>query len=245
MTKIDFKVLRYLNSLKKFLYGDLNEFRILANSKEKEEQEFFQSNQKLKFPETSSKEIFIPPTTTSQTTAVPSFQASNHNQPNEVTPTQTAAFENILSEKTFFRSTIPHSLVVLATVDLLGALLRSGDVFKDTTYNMREFLVPYNFNEDQLKLLIKFYRHGMAHSFFPKHRFGISYHSSNETKGLYFEDDGLISLNLNYLIKITKERFEYILQNETLHAGMEKQFNILINSDKDYLEKNIDISNLF
>jgi hypothetical protein len=157
-------------------------------------------------------------TTTSQTTLSPNFKYQEQ------------------KESLIYRSTIPHILSVFSTIDLIGFLIGNLPV-KPTK-------IEENFNmffsdcipKIDIKHLTFFYRNGMAHTFFPKKRFGISAHSSNKDN-LFLVEGETIVLNANYLIDLTKKRVDIILKDLTLISNMEKQFKELENYDKNEIKK--------
>ena len=92
-------------------------------------------------------------------------------------------------------------------------------------------------DEQNLELLVFIFRHGMSHSFFPKEKFSISVHSSLEGSELFLVDaSGSITLNVNKLICVFKNKFDDILLNERIAPQIEQQYQKLISNDQKKLE---------
>lgn len=222
------EVVVFLEGLKTYLYGDLKLFEKLCSDAEKKENERLEENRKKKseteigglqdsrtvpqyYTASNSANSSPLPSTTSQTTKNPTFDYSIFEDPN------------------IYRSTIPHILTVLATNDLVGFLLGDwGTTPTPTTKNMKKFFSHVNDpSEADVTFLTFFYRHGMAHSYFPKKKLGIKAHSTNPPKKLFFLEEGIIVLNADYLIELTKERLEGVLKDTSLIPNMKIQFEKL------------------
>ena len=132
-----------------------------------------------------------------------------------------------------FRSTIPHALAVLATMDILGFLIGQEPNADPTEKNIKLLLNGVITDPQQLYCLVFIYRHGMAHSFFPKEKISIAAHSSLSGKDLFYVDsNATVTLNVNTLIELMKTKFDAILSNTTIHANVEAQFDKLILLDQ-------------
>lgn len=132
-----------------------------------------------------------------------------------------------------FRMTIPMANTLFSTIDIVGFLLGSKNIGESGLIeeNFSKFFKS-EISKEELKLLVYVYRHGMIHGFFPLLDVFISYHSSQEEKGLFylFEDEKLI-LNVNRLIALVLDKFSKIKNgNSSLYQNMEEQY-------KKYLEK--------
>jgi len=71
----------------------------------------------------------------------------------------------------------------------------------------------------------------MAHTFFPKNKFGIKAHSTNPKNKLFFLENDTIVLNANYLIELTRQRLEDALYDKTLYNNLKEQFLKLEEND--------------
>ena len=147
-------------------------------------------------------------------------------------------------ESLFYRSTIPHILSVFSTIDLVGFLLGNSSVGNSKIEEKFNAFFSNNLTDKEISYLTFFYRNGMAHTFFPKNRFGISAHSLKEDT-LFSVNGEIIDLNANYLIKITKERLDLILKDEALINDLQNQFiRLKEHDDKEIANRKIDFDNL-
>lgn len=135
--------------------------------------------------------------------------------------------------KTPFTCTIPHTLAVLAAMDILGYLIGELDNAGDTGENIKLFLKEKVTDIEELNCLIFISRHGMSHSFFPKKEVSIKVNSKNPKNDLFFVDtNDSITLNVNYLIEILKSKFDQIMGlDENAFLKMEKQLEKLEKKD--------------
>jgi len=207
--------LQYLKYLQKYLEGDLNSFILQCEKIEQKEKELEkESMDENNFASTHTVTVF--PGKEKDTTY----------------------------EKFLFRSTIPHTLTLFATIDILGFLTRNGNDFTSTMNNFNSFFCDLKKTIDSLEVTVlrKIYRHGITHTYFPKLNMAIAYRSKYpEDKMFLMENDELI-LNVKYLKKIVVERLDEIIKDKSLYINMEKQYKILI---KDYENKcRIDINEL-
>lgn len=200
----------YLNNLKTYIYGDLSTFETICQEIEQKE-----SNENIDLvPHKSSSYQDVIEGQTSTTTETTNSGAS------------TSGNINLQSGIVYFRSTIPHVLAVLSTMDLLGYLIGQESTVSNTKKNISEFLAPIITDNDTLNCLIILYRHGMSHSFFPKLNIAIAAHSKLNGKALFYLDStDRITLNANKLIELMKNRFESILFDSTMHTNIEQQFD--------------------
>lgn len=229
-------VLVFLESLKFYLYGDLNLFEKLCNDAEGIEslQTKIQSRigdtetpidnntcnkSNVESPITSS--AVVTTTTTTETTKSPSHDYV------------------LKSEPLIFRSTIPHILTIFSTIDLVGFLLGNLNMNEPTTTkNVKKFFCDLEKpSEKEIEFLTLIYRHGMSHTYFPKKQLGIKAHSSNPKSELFFVEMDVIVLNANYLIELTKNRLESVLINPPTIINMENQFQKLIKHDESIMVK--------
>lgn len=140
--------------------------------------------------------------------------------------------DQIQAPKYTYHCSIPTAMLILSALEFIGFLLgdesKTDDSEKNITYAMtyKDYFPDTVYTEEIRKILIKEFRHGMMHSFFPK--FGvtggaISLHKSKEDK-LFEElelDNGTVarSMNVNVLSKdfrtfLTSLRQELVNTNE-------------------------------
>jgi hypothetical protein len=209
---------KFLNALRTYVYGDLDKFREVYIEAERKEASR-RKNTSAKTSSMADTEVVTTSTTTAITT----------------TPSIPANFD--FSTQIEFRSTIPHALAVLSAIDVLGFLIGNEKGAGGTGKNIKVFLEQHVQDEQQLNLLVFIFRHGMSHSFFPKERLSISAHSSFESLDLFLVDtNGWITLNVNKLINIFKNKFDEIFMNEDIALQIEQQYQKLISNDQKKLE---------
>jgi len=141
------------------------------------------------------------------------------------------SFNFIYGAQLISRSTIPHTSVLFSTIDILGFLNRTGTDFDKTTKNFKEFFESLNqsVNEEQLSVLIKVYRHGITHSYFPKLGVTISYHSTNPPEKIMFKNEyGNLVLNVNFLENVVTKRLNEMMNDLQKYTNMDKQYIILV-----------------
>lgn len=206
-------VITFLNAVKDSLYGDLENFDRLC--KEAEEQEKY-----LKVDSDKIESHVTPRTTTTQTTSSGNFSKSGS------------------IEEIKYRSTIPHMMAVFSTIDLVGFLLgnskvkANSEIFITKFFEMLDIETYKSYKEQDIyKKLALIYRNGMAHSFFPKKKYGISADSRNPDI-LFYLDKDIEVLNAQYLIKLTKEVLENVLSKDSLIENMQFQFKELLKHDE-------------
>ena len=217
------EVIKYLKALQTFCYGDLENFENQCNRIEKEEGLMHANLAEGNHFITSSDSSVSTYTLTTQTTAFPNNSFS---------------VDSSFEKKEFYRSTIPHCVLLFSIIDVIGFLLSTENKLSNTTKNFKFFFSHLKLSRQEELILVKLYRHGMVHSFFPKKKFGVSYFSKNPEDELYFMVNGIITLNVNFLIKITKLRFESILEDQSVHLNINIQFKKLLSSDDKYIFDN-------
>ena len=224
----------FLNSLKTYLYGDLEIFIRICK-----EIEQLESTPKTP-PKPHITESFS--ASRSISTSTPTFETTK--LPGLFGTSGYGSLDGMDSHH--FRSTIPHALAVFAAIDILGFLIGEEKDPKETRKNIALFVKDEVTNLEHIESLIFICRHGMSHTFFPKERIAIAAHSSLEGQDLFFLDEtGIITLNLNSLIGIFKRKFEMILADKTLESNIETQFEIMVKIDKAKLSKyGIDLGRL-
>lgn len=221
----DSEVYSYLSHIEYFLNGDLKTFHKVCKEVESvliemPESPITGSNTEIN---NNLQENISTATVTIQTTIYPKDVANNNSF-------LTAEGQN------HFRLTIPITLSLFSTIDCIGNLLsnkKSTD--KDNSSCLNSFLEnsTIKLTEDEKILLIKVYRNGLSHVYFPKLSLGISYHSSNPIEKLFFKDEkGDLILNVNRFEEIVVETFKSIIENESLYAKMENRYQILISEYK-------------
>lgn len=134
-------------------------------------------------------------------------------------------FEFNFGKSVHCRATIPFALMIFSCMDIIGFLVRktpADNAHKETEKNIENFYehISSTPTEDELKCLIRLFRHGLAHNYFPKLGQSISYHSTNPNT-LFFSDNSGICLNVNLLEKHLKEGFYKIRSDERLYLQME------------------------
>lgn len=133
------------------------------------------------------------------------------------------------------RSTIPHTLSLLAVIDVLGFLLRKGvECSSDTSENFNSFFKKANekLSENMITVLREVYRNGMIHTYFPKLSMGISCHSSNPMDKLFFPSNDInkeVILNVNKLMEIVIQTLSNIIKDEHLYFLMGNKYEKLVN----------------
>ena len=199
-------VVIFLEEVRNYLYGDLENFKRLCE-------------------EAEEKEVSNPAfglTTTINTTLSPNFNYQEQKQ------------------ALFYRSTIPHILSVFSTIDLVGFLLGNSSVVKSNIEEKFKLFFSDKVSDKEISYLTFFYRNGMSHTFYPKKRFGISAHSSNEDN-LFFIKNDIIILNANFLIKIFKIQLDLLLMDISLINNMQEQFIKLEDHDNSKIKGKIDL----
>lgn len=213
---MDTEVYDYLSNLYTYLTGDLETFHAICDTYE--QRELIERNDPTKQYSNGSygfKRIPLPPITGEQ----------GHDTtfaPEEIT--------------TYFKSTIPYTLTLFSTIDIIGYLL--GNVKPGTSGqnspNFQRFL-NNNISKDEETVLINVFRHGMTHGYFPKLDVGISSHSMNPQGKLFFLERGYLVLNVFRLEEIVIDRLNEIIGDESLYPNMETQYKGLV----DYYKKKV------
>jgi hypothetical protein len=227
------EVVVFLEGLKTYLYGDLALFEKLCSDAEDEERKrITEKEQKSETQKEtiigSFSDIVESPVnyTSSESPITTSSTTIQTTQPPGLTFSQ-------FKDLNIYRSTIPHILTILGTNDLVGYLLGDWELRPTPTKrNMKKFFSHLTKpSETDIDYLTFFYRHGMAHTYFPKKKLGIKAHITNPKNELFFVENEIIILNANYLIELTKARLELILADTSLITNMKTQFQKLIDFD--------------
>jgi hypothetical protein len=205
----------YLEYLKYYFFGDLEEFHALCKSAEEKEREYIQNKGSIE-PVTGS---YVP-------SKEQEFYLSQTFDP---------------STPRFFRSTIPHTLAMFSVIDIIGFLLRNGKDYGATGENIKAFFTGI-LNENEISIIVHLYRHGMSHGYFPKLGLGLSYHSSNPTTLFFKTKNRVTHLNVNYLETLVCNKVNDVYKNPLSHnPRISEQYEILIDSyetkTKSYFEK--------
>lgn len=207
------QVFKYLSHLVTYLNGDLENFHKMCEEIEMEER-------KSEILETEITKSFDDSETTKPVGISSKF--SNYG---------VSGFDGSRSKNIppYYRSTTPHTLLLFSTIDILGYLIRPDGNERQTTKNFEEFFKG-TLSDIFLDFLIVVVRHGVTHSFFPKLDVGISYHSTNLDKDLFFkENNGVIIINVNILEKLVIEKVDDIFENGD-YSNMENQYNKMISN---------------
>lgn len=193
---------RYLTFLQKYLWGDLVKFRQLCSEAEVEENNIISNT------------------------------GNGTNTMTAITTTRNPySFEFIFGAPVISRSTIPHTATLFAIIDILGFLARSEKNYTNTKLNFETFFSDSSTQPTpaELPVLVKVYRHGMIHSYFPKLNMEISYHSSNPNGVMFFKNScGNVILNVNHLVFVVTTRIEHIINDASLYPNMYIQYNFLV-----------------
>jgi len=226
------EIIKYLNEVKEYLYGDLENYKKICN--EVKTKEKLQLN--VKTPITASSEnapsgkssTDIPPISTSTTTpTTTAFPGSNQGHPK------------------YFRSTIPHVLSLFATIDFVGFLQSDRKVAPNTIDNIKDFFTDCKeITEEEIRILAIFFRNGHSHQYFAKYGFGIS-DSNPDFKNrnlFYLDSKENITLNVEILIELTKRQFDQILKiynngDEPLLKKAEEQYIKIIEENNEKKKK--------
>lgn len=131
-----------------------------------------------------------------------------------------------------FRLTIPITLALFATIDILGYLSGLNNDPVKTGENFKEFSRKSSsvISESDAKFLNEVYRQGLTHVYFPKLGLCISYHSTNPNGRLIFKNNqGILTLNVNTLEEIVLETLKTIKAEKNLYTQMEARYHQLIN----------------
>jgi hypothetical protein len=103
-------------------------------------------------------------------------------------------------------------LTLFSVIELLGALYTGRKDPGSTTKNINTFFEKLDVSErpskKEIKILIKIYRHGMAHQYFAKNQCLLSY--SYLIPDMLFITNSPICLNVNYLKKLFISGFNKI-----------------------------------
>lgn len=208
-------IYRYLIFLQKYFLGDLGKFRQLCSEAEIEENVFASS------------------------------ASSNTNTTTVITTTRNPySFDFMFGAPVIARSTIPHTATLFSIIDILGFLARTGTDYSNTTLNFKSFFndPSIQLTTAELPVLIKVYRHGMTHSYFPKLNMEISYHSSNPNGAMFFKNSyGDVVLNVNRLVLVVTTRLDHIINDVSLYPNMDVQYNFLVQKYENDCRNEIDI----
>lgn len=197
----------YLDSFRSFLQGDLMVFHQASQDAESKEAAL-----RPMLGQTPDTHSIAPGSSPSSSTGTVGTSAPG---PQVVAP-----------QPGLFRSTIPHTLMLFATMDFLGFLWGTNPPEKFSTKNIETFLHRANLDQDRINALINIYRHGMVHGFFPKLGLAISYHSNDPQGELFFGRSGNIVLNVDELKKIVLAQLSSIPPSD--FPAMEAQYQRMV-----------------
>lgn len=135
--------------------------------------------------------------------------------------------------------TVPSAIMLFAVIDFFGYLTRDDSNPKktDTSGNF-EYLLSEKAGffpkiyEDNCDKIVKLFRHGLIHQFFPKAS-GIA--KAGESNPLIFENSGIPNLNVDVLSKDVKEALGKI--NQSIIQSHDNTIVDRINSRLDKLAK--------
>lgn len=215
MTYQTTNIYRYLIFLQKYFLGDLMKFRQLCIEAELEENN------------------------------IASVKDDSTNTTPVITTTRNPySFDFMFGAAVVARSTIPHTATLFAIIDILGFLTRTGTDYANTKLNFITFFndPSIQLTPAELPVLVKVYRHGMTHSYFPKLNMEISYHSSNPNGVMFFKNShGDVVLNVNHLVLVVTTRLEHIINDTSLYPNMDMQYNLLVQKYESDCRNEIDV----
>lgn len=128
--------------------------------------------------------------------------------------------------------TIPIALSVFAVADVLGYLSREEIDAKetDTTENLKAIFKGLDVLNGKkfVEKFINVYRHGIIHSYFPKHKLEIAYFSYDPIDKLFIEKNGGFYLNLKCLINHLKKSLNEIKLKSEESTTIKLKFKYLM-----------------
>jgi hypothetical protein len=134
------------------------------------------------------------------------------------------------------RLTIPLALTLFSAMELLGIFYTGRTDPGSTTENLISFFkktpVSVRQSPENLKKLIKIYRHGLAHQYFAKEQYSLSY-SFLDPPQLFFGENQQC-LNINYLNKIFLLGFDEIQKDIENYPIMETNVRKMLNEKRSY-----------
>ena len=201
----------YLDSLTDFLTGDLMVLHNASNIAETKETTLGLIPGQTADTQSAASQPTVSSTTTPMSSSYPGPQSSN-------------------PQPTLYRATIPLTLALFATMDILGFLWGTNSPGQQNTKNLEEFVNRISLDQDQKDALIKIYRHGMVHGFFPKMGLAISYHSNDPKGELFFGRNGNIVLNVDELEKLVLTQLGSIPPSDL--PAMEVQYQRMVQDYK-------------
>jgi hypothetical protein len=143
--------------------------------------------------------------------------------------------------------TIPLAMMIFGVIDLFGYLMRNNNNAKKTeTYENFKYLFSKrtgffpNIYDEKCDMMVKLFRHGLIHQFFPKAS-GIL--KAEKSKPLIFCQDGIPNLNVDVLandLKVALEKMKkYVEKNEDpeLVVRINERLDKLSKEDYEALEE--------
>lgn len=213
------EVYKYLLSLQTYAYGDLNLFHKLCKEAEDKESQEKQGGQ-TEITSSGAPEVTttVPVTNSSSTTYTTTLSEGSLYAPPHPSPK--------------FRATIPFAMMILSCIEILGYLTKEDGNERQTLENIRYFLENtdgIDVEDDDIKLLVLIFRHGLAHAYFPKLNYGISYRSTNPNTLFYRNASSMGEiLNVKYLETCFRLGLEKIVNDSSIYPLMERQYLRLI-----------------
>jgi hypothetical protein len=204
MTNIIYPVETYVKHLSQYLQGDLGCFHRLCHEAEAKD-----GAPGISGAATYDTSSLQPPaaTNSSSTTAQTTIPSAGQTPVN-------------------FRSTIPHTLALFSTMDVLGFLFGTHASPTKTFKNLSNFLTRTSLSSLEKDALREIYRNGMVHGYFPKEGLGIAYHTSNPQGNLFFKRTGIVILNVNELESIVLAQIGQISPSDI--PSMDLQYQKLL-----------------
>lgn len=222
------EVYQFLQSLKTNAYGDLELFHDLAKNAEQAENATPQAHithslQSLVDQPDSNEGTTPESSNTGTSSSTTTFKSTAYSKGSMFAPVPTSQS---------FRATIPFTMMMLSCMEMIGYLARANGVAGETATNIKFFFTyaPLNIKSADIKFLVKVFRHGLAHNYFPKLGHGVSYHSKNPPNNLfYFPSDGAKkTLDVNFLEIAFTIGLEGISHDPALYETMDLQYRRLI-----------------
>jgi hypothetical protein len=121
------------------------------------------------------------------------------------------------------RLTIPLTLTLFSAMELLGIFYTGKTNPGSTTANLKAFInkVPSDKRptQDQVRILINIYRHGLAHRYFAKEQYSLSFSFLDPERLFFGQNDRC--LNVNYLKQIFLAGFYAIQMDKENYSIMD------------------------
>jgi len=137
------------------------------------------------------------------------------------------------TESGFFRLTLPIATSLFATLDFLGYLVGNNTDARATSKNFTEFfkyakVIGFSTTETEVEIINSVFRQGLAHTYLPKLKAGISYYSGNPIDKLFLNEiNKILVLNLRCLEIIVMSVLKDVIANANLINQIETRYMCL------------------